>query len=233
MSLGPPFDDADSSDRLRLGLSIGAAALLLFFAGFAILASERSLGDSLTIHVDVTRIGTLNTGAVLRLAGEPIGEVVAIRGRRAPPSPHASPATPAAEPQAEPMIDIELRLLRKYRERVRRNSTVVTVNPTLLTEAQLEVGPAAAGGARRGGAGGDHLRGVDPADMSVLCCASIAALGDALRETKELSPDWTEFTGAMSTLSGHVSETLPTTELLRLAVHAEGLDAWSSRCATS
>ncbi len=62
MSLGPPFDDADSSDRLRLGLGIGAAALLLFFAGFAILASERSLGDSLTIHVDVTRIGTLNTG---------------------------------------------------------------------------------------------------------------------------------------------------------------------------
>ena len=223
MSLGPPFDDADSSDRLRLGLGIGAAALLLFFAGFAILASERSLGDSLTIHVDVTRIGTLNTGAVLRLAGEPIGEVVAIRGRRSAPEPtRASPATPAAEPQAEPMIDIELRLLRKYRERVRRNSTVVTVNPTLLTEAQLEVGPAAAGAAPGEVVQeGDHLRGVDPADMSVLLLRVYRSLGDALRETKELSPDWTEFTGAISTLSGHVSETLPTTELLRLAVHAE------------
>lgn len=211
MSLGPPFDDADSSERLRLGLGIGAAALLLFFAGFAILASERSLGDSLTVHVDVTRIGTLNTGAVLRLAGEPIGEVVAIRGRRG-----------AAEAGEEPPIDIELRLLRKYRDRVRKNSTIVTVNPTLLTEAQLEVGPAW-GGAAPGEPvqEGDHLRGIDPADMSVLLLRVYRSLEDALHETKELSPDWNEFSNALSTLSGHAAETLPAAELLRLAVHIE------------
>lgn len=211
MSLGPPFDDADSSDRLRLGLGIGAAALLLFFAGFAILASERSLGDALTIHVDVTRIGTLNTGAVLRLAGEPIGEVVAIRGRRG-----------TDEPTRTPQIDIELRLQRKFRERVRRNSTIVTVNPTLLTEAQLEVGPAWNGEAPGEPVQeGDHVRGVDPADMNVLLLRVYRSLEDALRETKELSPDWNEFSSALSSLSNHVAETMPTTELLRLAVHTE------------
>ncbi len=211
MSLGPPFDDAKSSDQLRLGLGIGAAALLLFFAGFAILASERSLGDALTLHVDVTRIGTLNTGAVLRLAGEPIGEVVAIRGRRGDPGGDRQPA-----------IDIELRLLRKYRERVRKNSTIVTVNPTLLTEAQLEVGPAWDGAAPGEPVqDGDHLRGVDPADMSVLLLRVYRSLEEALHETKELAPDWNEFSSALSTLSGSVADTLPATDLLRLAVHIE------------
>ena len=213
MSLGPPFDDAESSDRLRLGLGLGMAALLLFFAGFAILTAERTLGDSITIHIDVARIGTLHAGAPLRLAGEQIGEVVAIRGQRG----EAEFSTGNA-----PLIDIEVRLLRRFRERVRRNSTIVTVNPTLLTEAQLEVGPAwnsePPGEAVQDG---DRLRGVDPAEMSLLILRVYRSLESALRETKELAPDWHDFGGALSTLAAHVRETMPATELLRLALHIE------------
>lgn len=213
MSLGPPFDDADSSERLRLVLGMGMAALLLFFAGFAILTAERSLGDSLTIHVDVARIGTLHTGAPLRLAGEQIGEVVAIRGQRG----DAEEATGSA-----PRIDIEVRLLRRFRERVFRNSSVVTVNPTLLTEAQLEVGPAWNGEAPGPPVQeGDHLRGVDPAEMSLLLARVYRSLEAAMHEANDLAPDWHDCGSALSTLAAHVRETLPTTELLRLALHIE------------
>jgi phospholipid/cholesterol/gamma-HCH transport system substrate-binding protein len=213
MSLGPPFDESESSERLRLGLGVGMAALLLFFAGFAILAAERSLGDSLTIHIDVTRIGTLHAGAPLRLAGEQIGEVVAIRGQRA----EAEISTGTTRP-----IDIEVRLLRRFRERVRRNSTVVTVNPTLLTEAQLEVGPTWNGEAPGEAVqDGDHLRGVDPAEMSVLLARVYRSLEAAMNEAKDLAPDWREMGGALSTLATHVRETMPTAELLRLALHIE------------
>lgn len=213
MSLGPPFDESDSSERLRLVLGLGMAAVLLFFAGFAILAAERSLGDSLTLHIDVTRIGTLHAGAPLRLAGEQIGEVVAIRGQRAEVERTAGP---------EPRIDIEVRVLRRFRERVRRNSTVVTVNPTLLTEAQLEVGPPWNGEAPGDPVqDGDHLRGVDPAEMSLLLVRLYRGIEAVLHEAKDLSPDWHDVGGALSTLAAHVRETMPTAELLRLALHIE------------
>ncbi|MBL9003297.1 MAG: MCE family protein [Myxococcales bacterium] len=213
MSLGPPFDDAESSERLRLGLGFGMTAVLLFFAGFAILTAERSLGDSLTLHVDVTRVGTLHAGAPLRLAGEQIGEVVAIRGRREETDRSTG---------STPRIDIEVRLLRQFRERVRRNSTVVTVNPTLLTEAQLEVGPPWNGEAPGEAVKeGDHLRGVDPVEMSLLLVRVYRSLEAALAEAKDLSPDWHEFGGALSSLASHVRETMPTAELLRLALHIE------------
>lgn len=225
MSLGPPFDDSEGSDRLRMGLGGAAAALLLFVAGFAVLTAERSLGDAITIHLDVARTGTLHTGAPLLSAGDAIGEVVAIRGRRrdATPTlgtvPPTLDAAPPFAPQA-PSIDVEIRLLRRFQDRVRRNSTIVTVNPTLLTEAQLEVGPPLAGAAPAEPIHeGDHLRGIDPADMSILMLRVYRSLEEALRETRDLAPDWTEFQAATSTLSADIGQTLPPADTLRLALH--------------
>ena len=112
MSLGPPFDP--SGERLRLILGAATAVTLLVVIGVALLAADRSLGESVTVHMLVQRPGALHTGAAVRVAGEQIGEVVAIRGYR--PSRGLKDATspgPSAEPGAEPSVDIELRLRKR------------------------------------------------------------------------------------------------------------------------
>lgn len=214
MSLGPPFDD--SGERIQLGLGAAAAAVLMFVSLFAVLAAERTLGDSILVHVNVARPGALHTGAPLRVAGEPIGEVVAIRGdssRR----PEAAPPDGAAPAP----VDIEIRLLSKYRGRLFRNSTVVTVNPTLLTEAVLEVGPPAHGEAPgEPVSDGDRLRGLDPADIDQFMLKVYLSATSVLHEARDLRPDWDEFQAAASGVSQKLSSTLPADELLRLGFHA-------------
>lgn len=214
MSLGPPFDE--TGDRLRLGLGAATAAVLLFVTTFAVLAAERSLGESIVVHVAVARPGALHTGAPVRVAGEPIGEVVAIRG-----NPSQLSESTASELDAHPPVDIEIRLLTRYRDRLFRNSTVVTVNPTLLTEAILEVGPPAKGAAPAEPiADGDHLRGLDPADIDQFMLKLYLSTEAVLREAHDLRPDWDDFQHAASGVSKQLSGALPEGDLLRLGLNA-------------
>lgn len=207
MSLGPPFDD--SGERLQIGVGAAAGAALMFVAAFAVLAAERSLGDSIRVHVQVARPGALHTGAPLRVGGDTIGEVVAIRG-------HAAPFEHDAAP-----VDIEVRLQSRYRERVYRNSTIVAVNPTLLTEALLEVGPPARGAAPQEPVKeGDRLRGVDPADIDRFMLKLYVSVESILRESRELQPEWTAFHQSVVELAKEVRSTLPAVELLRIGVQA-------------
>lgn len=206
MSLGPPFDD--SGERLRLGIGAAAGAVLLFGIAFALLAAERPLGDSITILVKVARPGALRTGAALRVAGVAIGEVVAIRGQPAP----LGKETPA--------IDIEIRLQKAYRDRVFRNSTIVPINPTILTEAVLEVGPPANGAAPSEPVqDADRLRGVDPADIDQFMLKLYLGIESVLSETRDLRPEWEDLSRSLVALSTRVATTLPGDELLRVGLH--------------
>lgn len=210
MSLGPPFDD--SGERLQLSIGAAAGVVLVFVTAFALLAAERSLGESLNFHVQVARPGALHTGAQLRVAGEPIGEVVAIRGRAADFGRDEAP------------VDIEVRLQTKFRDRVFRNSTIVAVNPTLLTEALLEVGPPAGGAAPADPVrDGDKLRGVDPADIDQFMFKVYVSVEAVLHETRDLQPEWAEFQRSISAASTQFGETMPADKLLRIGLHAASI----------
>jgi ABC-type transporter Mla subunit MlaD len=211
VSLGPPFDD--SGTRLQLGTGAAVGAVLLFVIMFGLLAAERPLGDSINFHVHVARAGALHTGAPLRVAGEQIGEVVAIRGR--------GQRGGAAADATQQAVDIEVRLQKAYRDRVSQNSTIVTVNPTLLTEALLEVGPPLHGAAPLAPVqDGEHLRGVDPADIDAFMMKLYLSIESILREARDLRPEWQEFQASVGHLSGELGRTMPRNELVRLSLHA-------------
>lgn len=199
MSLGPPFDD--SGERLRLGLGAAATAVLLFVTFAAVLLSDRPLGSSVTVHLMVRRPGALHTGAVVRLAGEQIGEVLAIR------------------PTRRDQVDIEVRIKESYRAWVAKNSTFVPVNPTLLTEAVLEVGPPADGAAPGPPiADGDQLTGVDPADLDSLLSTIYVSTELILAQARELGPEWQELVASFGTLGHSLEDTVDSAARLRIAV---------------
>lgn len=215
MSLGPPFDD--SGERLKLGIGAASGCVLIFVTAFALLAAERPLGESINVHVRVARPGALHTGAAVRVAGEQIGEVVAIRGQ------------PAKVGKEDVPVDIEVRLRTQYRDRLYRNSSIVTVNPTLLTEALLEVGPPLHGLAPEGPIqDGDRLRGIDPADIDQFMRKLYDAMEIVLKESRDLEPEWNEFQSSFSGLSSRLQVTLPPEVLLRLGLHAASASASGS-----
>ena len=217
MSLGPPFDQ--SGERLRLGLGAATAVTLLVAIGVALLAADRSLGESVTVHMLVQRPGALHTGAMVRVAGEQIGEVVAIRGYR--PSPGLKDG-PGADPGAEPTVDIELRLRKRWAEKVYENSTFLPVNPTVLAEALIEIGPPAGGAAPGSPIGAEQrVRGVEPADLDQLLRRVYQSIELTLQQARELGAEWTELNEAFTALSARLSVSLPDT----LRVQVQGAAA--------
>lgn len=220
MSLGPPFDHSGEKTRLILG---GVACVaLMFIIGIALLLADRSLGSYITVRLLVTQPGALHTGARVLAGGEQIGEVVAIRGQKA--SRAGLSATPLLSNTSDksPSVEVELRLLSEYAERVYQNSTFLPINPTLLTEAQLEIGPP-----ENGAAPGlpiaqlgpqERLRGTDPADLDQLLRRVYLSVELALLQARDLSPQWTELQAALGGLSQHLSQSVDMAALVRTQV---------------
>jgi ABC-type transporter Mla subunit MlaD len=240
MSLGPPFDP--SGERLRLGLGAAAGALLLFVTAVALLSADRSLGDSLRVYMLVRRPGALHAGALVQVAGLQIGEVVAIRGQGRDGEPESaaglSPALgrriagldrplPQQECQAlqarkrlpppEPKVEVELRIQRRYADRVYENSTFLTVNPTVLTEGLIEVGPPDGGAAPAAPIrSGSRVRGVDPADLDDLIATVFCSTEEVMRIGRELRPAWIELSAAGHALFDRLQRTLDGDQFLRV-----------------
>lgn len=212
MSLGPPFDH--SGERLRLLLGAATAITLLVVIGVALLAADRSLGESVTVHMLVHRPGVVHTGAIVRVAGEQIGEVVAIRGFRPESGLSPSPAAGGA-----PAVDIELRLRKSQAARVYENSTFLPVNPTVLAEALIEIGPPADGAAPGAPVGADtRVRGVDPADIDQLLRKVYLSIELILGEARDLGGEWSELSAALGALSGRLALSFPQDAALRVQV---------------
>lgn len=206
MSLGPPFDH--SGERLRLTLGAATAVTLLVVIGVALLAADRSLGESVTVHMMVHRPGVLHTGAMVRVAGEQVGEVVAIRGMPA--------ANPASD---EPTVDIELRLRKQLAGRIYDNSTFLPVNPTVLSEALIEIGPPAGGAAPGAKVAGEvRVRGIDPADIDQLLRKVYLSIELTLAQARDLGSEWTEMTAALGALSDRLSSSVSAEQVLRVQV---------------
>lgn len=244
MSLGPPFDQ--SGERLRLGLGAAAGALLLFVTAVALLSADRSLGDSLRVYMLVRRPGALHAGALVQVAGLQIGEVVAIRGQGRDGEPESSAALAPAlgrrvaglelplpqqecqalqarkrRPPAAPKVEVELRILRRYADRVYENSTFLTVNPTVLTEGLIEVGPPDAGAAPKDPIRGDsRVRGVDPADLDDLIATVFCSTEEVMRIGRELRPAWAELSTAGRTLLDRLQRTVDGDQFLRVKLQA-------------
>ncbi len=195
MSLGPPFDE--SGERLQYG--VGAAATLALVAAVAIslLASDRTLGDTFPLSVRVKNPGNIHTGAHVVMAGQQIGEVVAIRGTG-----WSSSGGPRA-PAGEPGVEFELRVLRSWQRYVYRNSTIFSSTPNVLTEAYLEIGPPRGAAPDRPVEPGEVLRGVDPPDVDRLLDNVNGSLTTILAVSRELSPAWADFLDAF----GHLTAT--------------------------
>ena len=241
MSLGPPFDQ--SGERLRLGLGAAAGALLLFVTAVALLSADRSLGDSLRVYMLVRRPGALHAGALVQVAGLQIGEVVAIRGQGRDGEPESSAALAPAlgrrvtgpdlaplpqqecqalqarkrRPPAVPKVEVELRILRRYADRVYENSTFLTVNPTVLTEGLIEVGPPDAGAAPADPIrSGSRVRGVDPADLDDLIATVFCSTEEVMRIGRELRPAWAELSTAGRTLIDRLQRTVDGDQFMRV-----------------
>lgn len=216
MSLGPPFDER--GELLRVGTGAAAGLFLLLTLSLAMLWSAHALGETFTLHVDLLRPGALQTGAPVRLAGDTVGEIVAIRGRSLPT--HA----PSGSTAQRPGVDVELRVRLDFASRIRKNARVVTVNPTLLSPAFLEIGPPPPGtppGPPVTRA--DHLLGDEPADLDILLSRVYKILESTRKELLDLQPDWQDVDQRVRVLGDHLDESVPEAELLRLTFHASSL----------
>lgn len=206
MSLGPPLDG--SSQRLQLWVGAGLSTVLLWAVLIALLASDRTLGQTFALHVLFRSPGALHTGAEVRMAGQHIGEVVAIRGVR---------YAKRSRDDTAPTVDVELRVLRSYQRYLPKNASFFTDTPNVLTEALLEVGPP------RDGArpllpvqDGDRVRGDDPPDIDRLLQKVLAYVETILKLGGDLRPEWDEFRGAFSHLSATLSALPSAGQLVRI-----------------
>lgn len=198
MSLGPPFDAGNQ--RLHLLLGGVTVVLLTFLVSVALLTADHQVGKAFTLHLLVARSGQLYTGAEVHLAGQRIGELVAIRRYR--PTESDPPERKARGSQ----VELELRILRSPASRLYRNSTFVARNPTLLSPAVIEVGPPERGETK--GApieDGDYLTGIDPPDLDQLLRRIYDSLVVIMQEAETLRPDWQEAYAAVSGLSQRIS----------------------------
>ena len=212
MSLGPPFDA--SSERLRLLIGGVTLLLLTFVVSVALLTAEHQLGKSLTVHLLVRRSGPLYTGAEVLLAGERIGELVAIRRHR------VRPGDPVDLPVGSERVELELRIRRAAGQRLHRASTFVPRNPTLLSPAVIEVGPPDPGqGKGPPLSDGDYLIGIDPPDLDLLLRNIYVSLEAILLEARDLQPDWDEAAAAFSALSGRLTRVSDSGQLVRIGYH--------------
>lgn len=91
--------------------------MLLFLVAVALLLADHTLGKSLTVHLLVHHSGQLYVGAEVQLAGERIGELTAIRRYRPRPS------DPKELQDREPLVEMELRIVRRAGGRLAKNST--------------------------------------------------------------------------------------------------------------
>jgi ABC-type transporter Mla subunit MlaD len=186
MSLGPPFDDSGE----RLQQAVGAVVVLLLAAAVAwvLTLSGRTIGRGLTVHVDMKTPGLLRVGAKVRLAGREVGEV---RGMQ----------------MHDRRVDAEVFLLRSDAQQVRKNSQMFVNTPSVLGEAYLEVGPAAAHAEPGPPVGdGDRLHGIDPPEIDDLLAHSETNLRLILALLRENRPEMEELLRAgdslLATLSG-------------------------------
>lgn len=192
MSLGPPFDQ--SGERHQLVVGALSVVLISVAVGMAILASDRTLGDALTLRVRVRSPGSLHTGAQVRLAGQQIGEVVAIRDRSLS---QRGGASDNGNHDDQARVVLETRILRQHRRHVYKNSQFFTVTPNILTEAAVEVGPPAGGAAPdRLIEDGDEVRGADPPRIDELLAKLHDSLTTVLGIGRELAPAWDELSRA-------------------------------------
>lgn len=209
MSLGPPFDAG--SERLRLLIGGVTLLLLTFLVSVALLTAEHQLGQSLTLHLLVERSGPLYTGAEVHLAGERIGELVAIRRHR------IRPGDSIDLPVGSEHVELELRILRTAGQRLFRGSTFVPRNPTLLSPAVIEVGPPDPGQDKGPPlSGGEYLIGIDPPDLDLLLRNIYVSLEAILAEARDLQPDWQEAVAAFSALSGRLDRVADSGQVLRI-----------------
>lgn len=214
MSLGPPFDA--SNQRLHLLLGAVTALLLLFLVAVALLLADHTLGKSLTVHLLVHRSGQLYVGAEVQLAGERIGELTAIRRFR----PRAG--DPKELQDREPLVEMELRIVRRAGGRLPKNATFLARNPTLLSPAVIEVGPPESGAHKDVPlSDGDYLIGIDPPDLDQLLSSVYLSVEAILREARELRPDWEEAVAAFSALSQRINRVSTEGQVARIGLHGQ------------
>jgi ABC-type transporter Mla subunit MlaD len=227
VSLGPPFDQ--SGERWQLASGAAAVVGLVIAVAIALLASDRTLGDTFPLRILVRNPGALRTGARVMLAGQQIGEVVAIRGTgwlSPPPSPPPGAAAPAAPAWPawpdRPTVEIEVRLLRSHQRYIYRNATFFGHTPNVLTESHLEIGPPAGGASpERPVEPGETVRGVDPPDIDRLLQKVHASLVSVLAVSRDLEPQWQEFRAAVDGLVRTARDTSGPAEFGRILAQAD------------
>lgn len=212
MSLGPPFDH--SGERTQYGVGAGTVIVVLAAVAIALLASDRSLGESITLRVRMRSPGALRTGAHVRMAGRQVGEIVAIRGVG---------WTAHKEPEGgRPGAELEVRLLRSAQRHVRRNSTLFAHSENVLTEPTLEIAPPLRGAEPdRAVEEGETVRGADPPDMNRFLEELHRSLTAVLAVAKDLEPDWDAFRAASSHLLSTLDEVAEPGVVARLVVQGE------------
>jgi hypothetical protein len=224
MSLGPPFDA--SGERAQYGVGAATVIIVLAAVAIALLASDRSLGESITLRVRMRSPGALRNGAHVQMAGRQVGEVVAIRGVGwMVPAPR--PGGPIEARDGRGGVELEVRLLRTAMRHVHRNSSFFSHSDNVLTEPTLEIGPPARGvEPDRLVEDGETVRGADPADMDRLLEEVHGGLTAILDVAHELQPDWDAFRGAFSGLFVAIDAVAEPGVVARLMVQGErALDA--------
>lgn len=195
MSLGPPFDQSNRSLHTLLGG--GTVLVLILGIAIALLSAAHTTGETISIHLRLKNSGPIRSGTEVRLAGERIGEVVAISRYKPAPMNPDSASRNVAETEAE-RIDLELRIQNRAKKNVFTRSVFIARTPNFLAPAFLEVGLPADGNLGRVVTNGDNIEAEGPPDLGELLHRVHRSLVTILGEARELSPEWLEAVSAFS-----------------------------------
>jgi phospholipid/cholesterol/gamma-HCH transport system substrate-binding protein len=179
----------------RIAVRIGGVVLVVVALAAALLlvVQGRHLRPGLRVEVELARIGTLQAGAPVRLAGLTLGSVDDIR---------LVPAPPGSSEKAHALLDVWLD--RRHARLVRETTDFFVNQEGLLGEAYLGIAerPGAPG---RPLADGARVRGVAPPEIDKLLAASYRNLEAITSLLRDGLPEIDELRAALAALDGTVA----------------------------
>lgn len=221
-------------DRLTLRVGTVTLLVLVLCGGLRVALDGFRLQSGFSVTVYFERLGGIQEGADVQVAGRVVGEVIGISLVPA----HRARAGHLLHPNGGAAVLV--RIEDRYAHMAPINGEVFISNRGIFGEKYLEVGAPIGGAHERPMRAGDEIRGIDLPDMDKAVVRGYRNMQIAREFMDAIRPSWIEFAAAMSALgdtlsgfevspaavaiSGSVGDLVREARLLRGHLDSAGLD---------